>query len=60
MFLYDVPVIQLSKKEIKTKSKPWITPAIHISISKKNKLYKNYLKQNLSIIILDSRFIEIR
>ena len=39
-----VPVIQLSKKEMKTKSKPWITPAIQISISKKNKLYKNYLK----------------
>ena len=28
-----VPVIvQLSKKEMKTKSKPWITPAIQISI----------------------------
>ena len=39
-----VPVIQLSKKEMKTKSKPWITAAIEISISKKNKLYKNYLK----------------
>ena len=40
-----VPVIQLSKKGMKTKSKPWITPAIQISIKKKkNKLYKNYLK----------------
>ena len=39
-----VNVIQLSKKEMKIKSKPWITPAIQISISKKNKLYKNYLK----------------
>ena len=39
-----VPVIQLSKKEMKTKSKPWITPGIQISISKMNKLYKNYLK----------------
>ena len=39
-----VPVIQLSKKEMKIKSKPWMTPAIQISISKKNKLYKNYLK----------------
>ena len=28
-----VPVIQLSKKEMKTKSKPWITPAIQISIT---------------------------
>ena len=39
-----VPVKQLSKHEIKTKSKPWITPAIKISIRKKNKLYKKYLK----------------
>ena len=39
-----VPVKQLSKHEIKTKSKPWITPAIKTSIRKKNKLYKKYLK----------------
>ena len=36
-----VPVKQLSEHEIKTKSKPWITPAIKTSIRKKNKLYLN-------------------
>ena len=39
-----VPIKQLSKEEIKTKFKPWITPAIKTSIRKKNKLYKKYLK----------------
>ena len=31
-------------KEIKFMSKPWITPAIKVSIDTKNNLYKNYLK----------------
>ena len=39
-----VPIKQLSKEEIKTKFKPWITPAIKTFIRKKNKLYKKYLK----------------
>ena len=37
-----VPIKQLSKEEIKTKFKPWITPAIKTSIWKKNK-FKKYL-----------------
>ena len=41
---WHVPIKQLSKEEIKTKFKPWITPAIKTSILKKNKLYKKYLK----------------
>jgi hypothetical protein len=36
-----IPVKELSRKEIKLKSKPWITQAIQKSINTKNKLYKN-------------------
>ena len=39
-----IPIKQLSRKELKLKSKPWITPAIKKSISVKNRLYKKYLK----------------
>ena len=39
-----VPLKKLQKKEIKFMSKPWITPAIKVSIGIKNNLYKNYLK----------------
>ena len=39
-----VPLKKLQKKEIKFMSKPWITPAIKVSIDVKNNLYKNYLK----------------
>ena len=39
-----IPVKQLSKKELKFQSKPWITQAIKVSIYVKNKLYKKNLK----------------
>ena len=39
-----VPLKKLQKKENKFMSKPWITPAIKVSIGIKNNLYKNYLK----------------
>ena len=39
-----VPLKMMQKKEIKFMSKPWITPAIKISIDRKKKLYKKYLK----------------
>ena len=39
-----IPIKQLTKRELKIQSKPWITPAIRESIRKKNKLYKRYLK----------------
>ena len=35
---------KLEKKEIKFMSKPWITPAVKVSIDVKNTSYKNYLK----------------
>ena len=39
-----VPVKQLSKREMKVKSKPWITRAIRTSIQVKNSHYKFFLK----------------
>ena len=38
-----IPLIQLSKRELRMKSKPWITPALRVSINRKNKLFKKYI-----------------
>ena len=34
-----IPIKQISRGELKFKSKPWITPAIKVSIQMKNNLY---------------------
>jgi hypothetical protein len=39
-----IPIKQMSKRQLKCQSKPWITPAIKTSIKKKNDLYKTFLK----------------
>jgi hypothetical protein len=39
-----IPLKQLSKKDIKHLSKPWITPAIRKSLIIKNKLYNQFLR----------------
>ena len=39
-----IPTRQLSKREQKLYSKPWITPALNTSIRVKNTLYRKYLK----------------
>ena len=39
-----IPLKQMSKREIKCLSKPWITPAIKKSFIIKNKLYKMFIK----------------
>ena len=39
-----IPLKQLSKKESRLKTKPWITSAIRTSIKIKNKLYKKFLE----------------
>ena len=39
-----IPIKQLSRRELKSYSKPWITSAIKISIRVKNALYKKFLK----------------
>ena len=41
-----IPIKQLSTKELKFRSKPWITPALKVSIHIKNKLYEKFLKTN--------------
>ena len=43
-----IPVKELSKKELKLKSKPWITKAIRKSINIKNNIYKKFLKTKSS------------
>lgn len=43
-----IPLKQLSKKESKLKTKPWITSAIRTSIKIKNNLYKKFLKTKSS------------
>ena len=43
-----IPLKQLSKKESKLKTKPWITSAIRTSIKIKNKFYKKFLKTKSS------------
>ena len=43
-----IPLKQLSKKESKLKTKPWITSAIRTSIKIKDKLYKKFLKTKSS------------
>ena len=39
-----IPLKQLSKRDLKFQSKPWITSAIKVSINVKNSLYKRYVK----------------
>ena len=39
-----IPVKQLSRRELKLKSKPWITLGIKKSIQIKNNLYKKFIK----------------
>lgn len=43
-----IPMKQLSRKEMKVKTKPWITPAIRTSINIKNNLCKKILKTKSS------------
>ena len=43
-----IPLKQLSKKESKLETKPWITSAVRTSIKIKNKLYKKFLKTKSS------------
>lgn len=39
-----IPLKQMSKKEIKHLSKPWITTGIRVSLNVKNKIYKKFIK----------------
>lgn len=55
-----VPVKQLSKQDLKARSKPWITSGIRTSIRIKNGLFKKFLTgQNLPTIMQNLKFIGI-
>ena len=41
-----VPLKKLTRKEVKFSYKPWITPALKLSIQEKNKLFKKHLNSN--------------
>ena len=41
-----IPIKQLSRKELKFRSKPWITPALKVSIHIKNTLYEKFSDKN--------------
>ena len=43
-----IPLKQLSRKEIRLKSKPWISKGLNKSIQMKNKLYNKYIKSKSS------------
>ena len=55
-----IPIKQMSKRQLKRHSKPWITPAIKISIQKKNDLYKKFLKTKSQYYHLKFKHIEIK
>ena len=56
-----VPIKQLSRKELKVRSKPWITPAIRKSIQiKKNNLYKKCIKSKSTHYHIRFSYIEIK
>jgi hypothetical protein len=42
--LFSAPLKKLSKREYKLHAKSWVTKGIRVSIAKKNKIYKKYLK----------------
>ena len=51
-----IPVKQLSRRELKLKSKPWISDALRKSIQIKNNCYKKYLKKKTTITIQNSSY----
>ena len=40
------PLCNMTRKEMKLNSKPWITKGLFTSIETKNKLFRNYVKNN--------------
>ena len=54
------PIKKIPKKELKLRSKPWITLAIRKSIFVKNKLYKKFLKSKLPYYHLKFKYYRNR
>ena len=57
---HHAPIKQIPRKELKLRSKPWITLAIRKSIFVKNKLYKKYLKSKLPYYHLKFKYYRNR
>ena len=51
-----IPIKQVSKRKLKIKSKPWITPAIKVSIQVKNRLFKKFVKTKSTYYHLKFKF----
>ena len=54
-----IPLIQLSKCELRMKSKPWVTTALRVSINKKQKLFKKYISStciSINLIYYHTKF----
>ena len=55
------PIRKLSRKEIKSLSKPWVTPGIKTSIRNKEKFYKRFIEtRNLYFFKLSISIIATR
>ena len=54
------PVRQLTRKEVKSLAKPWVTEGIKKSIKLKQKLYQNYLKSGSSYYLTKYRYYRNR
>ena len=57
---HHAPIKKISRKELKLRSKPWITLAIRKSIFVKNKLYKKFLKSKLPYYYLKFKYYRNR
>ena len=45
-----MPLMKLTKSEIKQKLKPWITPGIRNSMKRRDKIYKKYIKAKNTLL----------
>ena len=57
---HHAPIKKIPRKELKLRSKPWITLAIRKSIFVKNKLYKKFLKSKLPYYHLKFKYYRNR
>ena len=57
---HHAPIKKIPRKELKLRSKPWITLAIRKSIFVKNKLYKKFLKSKLPYYYLKFKYYRNR
>ena len=56
----NVPLKEMSNKEIKRKKKPWTTKGIIMSIHKRNSYLKKFRKTDNQLFFIRQNVIEIR